>query len=126
MSISFVWQVGSVDLVIDSRNYTREDQEASITDEMSFDYAIVNNGLLTLYNIGLDTKGFVTVGCATEDSADAEIITVDGGSVGGLATYVRDHGLAPGGELKCQATGGVSRAEVSLQKCCQGDRPCTV
>ena len=120
---SFVWQVGSIDLTV-SWDYSRDGQAASTTDEIGYTYTIINNGLLTLYNIGLRTE-----------DPEAEIVCGDthgsarvagDQSVEGLASYLGDHGLAPAASLVCRATGGVSRETVSFShkalsdKCCQG------
>lgn len=105
-----MWQVGSVDLGV-SWDYPREDRAASTTDEIHYEYTITNNGLLTLYNISLYTEDpLVTIVCGDTDGS-ASVRGV--GSVGGLASYLGDHGLAPAGNVMCQATGGVSRAAVS-------------
>ncbi len=103
-------QVGSVDVRV-SWKYPREDQEAGINDKIHYEYNITNNGLLTLYNVALYTEdGDAAVVCEDTDGSASD---TGAGSVGGLASYVGDHGLAPAGVLTCQATGGVSRAEVS-------------
>jgi len=85
--VALLDQVGSVSLRLEW-TYANHDQDASITDEIAYTYTIINDGLLTLYNI------------AVEDIA-----------VEGLASYP-SNGLAPAESLACSATGSVSRAEV--------------
>lgn len=104
------WQVGSIDLAV-SVDYARDGEAASTTDEIGYTYTITNNGLLTLYNIGLRTEDpDVEIACGDTDGSASD---VHHQSVDDLASYLGDHGLAPAASLVCRATGGVSRAAVS-------------
>lgn len=104
-------QVGSVSLRLEW-TYANHDQDASITDEIAYTYTIINDGLLTLYNIAVEDIAVhgedpMTIVCIDTDGEN-----VDGsGLVEGLASYP-SNGLAPAENLTCSATGSVSRAEV--------------
>lgn len=72
-------------------------------------YTIINDGLLTLYNITVQAEALMAMVCVDTDGRD--VGGALNGRVDGLAPYP-SKGLAPAGYLKCRATGTVTRAEV--------------
>lgn len=107
-------QVGSVQLSL-TRTYDMEGLNiaASTDDEVHYVYTITNNGLLSLYNIGIKAKTLKenNVAITCEDTGDELVVGSTTGSVEGLAAYP-SKGLASAASLRCAATDSVSRAEV--------------
>lgn len=108
-------QVGSVDILLET-SYDKLDTGAAsaASDEVECKFTITNNGLLRLYDIGVEDEGLqargVTIVCT-----DADLQTATGAGHGlfaGLAAYP-GNGLAPAASLTCTANDGVSQAEVS-------------
>lgn len=86
---------------------------ASTDDEVHYLYTITNNGLLTLYDIGIKVKALVEhdVGINCVDTDGELVEPAAAGVVKGLASFP-DMGLAPASFITCTATDGVSRSEV--------------
>lgn len=107
-------QVGSLDLSV-TRTYDKEGRNtaASTVDEIQYVYEIMNNGLLTLYDISIEAHALV-VNKGLINCTDTRGYFFDApmfGSVDGLAAYP-SMGLAPATSLVCTASDGISRAEV--------------
>lgn len=90
---------------------------AATSDEVDIAYTITNNGLLNLYDIGIEDDDLHEKGVyITCTDAGAETSVRAGhGALTGLASYP-DHGLAPASSLTCTATDGVTQAEVTGRK----------
>lgn len=80
---------------------------------MEYTYKIANNGLLSLYDIGIEDQRLhekgVIITCIDVDGR-----TMNGaghGAVTGLAAFP-DNGLAPAQSLTCTAKDGATQAEV--------------
>lgn len=97
--------------------YDKEDQRqrAATTDTVSFYFALVNTGLLSLYNIAMSDSLLkahgVAITCTNTDGTSSTGPTA--GILNGLALYP-DNGLAPTGQLTCIGTDPVSQSEVLL------------
>lgn len=105
-------QVGSVHISLES-TYANGGNGAGISDEVNYEYIITNNGLLTLYDIAVETEAPVNIVCI---DTDGKQVAGSSGGVEGLAAYP-SKGLAPAELLACSATAGVSRAEVNAVQC---------
>lgn len=86
---------------------------AATSDKITYTYNITNNGLLSLYDIGIEDddlheKG-VFITCTDVDSL--VVSGVGHGAVTGLAAYPTK-GLAPAASLTCSAIDGVTQVEV--------------
>ncbi len=97
------------------RHYDKEAgaEAAATTDTVKYDYALVNNGLLSLYNISIRDSDLKKHG-AIITCFDVDGSTVTGttpGEVTGLALY-SGSGLAPTKELTCTGTDSVLQDEV--------------
>lgn len=93
-----------------------EAEPAATTDTVTYTYSLVNNGLLSLYNIAILDDVFKEHG-KTITCTDADGSTVVGstpGVVNGLATYP-DNGLAPTKQLVCSGTDSVFQDEVRVR-----------
>lgn len=107
-------QVGSVRVVL-GRSYDKlgTNVAAATSDEIKYTYTITNNGLLDLFDIGIEDNELhdngVTISCTDVDSQPAN--GVGHGSFTRLAPYP-DKGLAPAESLTCTATDGVAQSEV--------------
>lgn len=92
------------------------DAAAATSDVIAYTYTITNNGLLSLYNIGIYDDGLhergVAITCTDTDSQSE--VGLSSGAFTGLATYP-DNGLAPAQSLTCTASDGVTQAEVSMK-----------
>lgn len=91
------------------------DAAAATSDEIEYNYTITNNGLLSLYDIGIEDDGLrekgVFITCTDVDSS--AVPGIDHGAVSGLAAYSSDNkGLAPATSLTCSAKDSVTQAEV--------------
>lgn len=107
-------QVGSVRIDV-TLTYAIESPgvAAATTDYVRYDYAVVNNGLLSLFDISISDSVLEAHGTAIT-CTDVDGTTVDGSMAGvlnGLASYP-NNGLAPVGQLTCTATDMVSQDEV--------------
>lgn len=88
-------------------------EAAAITDTVTYEYSLVNNGLLSLYNISirdivLKEHGTI-ITCVDVDGSSVRGAT--SGELNGLASYP-DNGLAPTAKLTCNGTDPVSQDEV--------------
>ncbi|CAM9249880.1 unnamed protein product, partial [Hapterophycus canaliculatus] len=108
-------QVGSIRVLL-TKSYDKlgTDAAAATSDEVDFIYTITNNGLLNLYDIGIESddlhvKG-VSITCMDVDSETSP--GVGHGAFTGLAEYP-DQGLAPASSLTCTATDGVTQGEIN-------------
>lgn len=109
-------QVGSVRLEV-VPTPTNVTQPATTADEVDYVYTVTNNGLLTLYNIAIQTDDLVELVCV--NGSGGEVVGTSLGIAEGLASYPST-GLAPAGSLACSTTSRVSQEEVSRQYRCYG------
>lgn len=120
------YQVGSVHVLL-GRSYDKlgTGAAAATSDEIKYTYTITNNGLLDLFDIGIEDNTLhdngVTITCTDVDAQTAD--GVGHGSFTGLATYP-DKGLAPATSLTCTATDGVTQSEVR-KRCGSKYQRCT-
>lgn len=94
-----------------------EAEPAATTDTVTYTYSLVNNGLLSLYNLSilddlLKQHGTI-ITCTDSDGSTVEGSTP--GVVNGLATYP-DNGLPPTGKLTCSGTDSVYQDEVRVRR----------
>lgn len=90
-----------------------EAEPAATTDTVTYTYSLVNNGLLSLFNISilddlLKQHGTI-ITCTNADGSAVEGSTP--GVVSGLAAYP-DNGLSPASRLICSGTDSVFQDEV--------------
>lgn len=92
------------------------DTPAATSDVITYTYNIINNGLLSLYNVGIQNDGLLEKGVAITctDTDSQSVLELGSGAVTGLAAYP-DNGLAPAQSLTCSASDGVSQAEVRMK-----------
>lgn len=108
-------QTGSV-LVSLGQHYEKllTNVPAATSDEIEYTYTITNNGLLSLYDIGIEDDGLhekeVFITCTDVDSL--VVPGVGHGAVTGLAAYIDNKGLAPATSLTCSAKDSVTQEEV--------------
>lgn len=107
-------KVGSVDILLETSYDKLGTGAASATsDEVEHKITITNNGLLRLYDIGVEDAGLQARG-ARISCTDVDLQTATGAGHGvfaGLAAYP-GNGLAPAASLMCSARDGVTQAEV--------------
>ncbi|CAM9230892.1 unnamed protein product [Scytosiphon promiscuus] len=108
-------QVGSVRVEV-SHFYAKEAgaEAAATTDNVTFQYSLVNNGLLSLYNISVQHGVLQDHGTiiTCKDTDGSTVVGSAPGVVYGLAPYPAE-GLAPAAELLCSATDSVSQDEIN-------------
>ena len=108
-------QVGSVDILLETFYDKLGTGAASATsDEVDYKITITNNGLLKLYDIGIEDEGLQARGVIIV-CTDIDLQTATGAGHGvftGLAEYP-GKGLVPAASLTCTARDGVTQAEVS-------------
>lgn len=107
-------KVGSVDILLETSYDKLGTGAASATsDEVEHKITITNNGLLRLYDIGVEDGGLQARGVRIS-CTDVGLQTATGADPGvfaGLAAYP-GNGLAPAASLTCTARDGVTQAEV--------------
>lgn len=88
-------------------------EAAATTDTVTFEYSLVNNGLLSVYNISMRDSVLETHGeiVTCKDAGGSLVEGSTPGVVSELASYPND-GLAPAAKLTCSATDSVFQAEV--------------
>lgn len=107
-------QVGSIRLQL-ARKYAKEStgEAAATTDTVEYTYVLVNNGLLSLYNISLHDSTLAAHGASINctniggqmmESADVGVVTE-------LAAYP-NNGIAPAASITCFGTDAVFQDEV--------------
>lgn len=90
-------------------------EAAATTDTVVYEYLLVNNGLLSLYNISIRDNVLKEHGtiitCTDADADESVVMGSNPGEVYGLASYP-NKGLAPTATLFCSGTDSVSQDEV--------------
>lgn len=108
-------QVGSVHVKL-RQAYKKQGKGtgAATSDEVKYTFTITNNGLLSVYNVGIDLqdKG-AAISCTDVDLHKST--GVGKGVYAGLASYP-DNALVPAARLTCTTKDGVSQAEVRGHK----------
>lgn len=90
---------------------------AATSDEVKYTFTITNNGLLSVYNVGIENSDLQDKGAAIS-CTDVDLHKSTGVGKGvctGLASYP-DNALVPGARLTCTTKDGVSQAEVREHK----------
>lgn len=100
------------------QSYDKQGTEAAAatSDVITYTYTITNNGLLSLYNIGIqdDTLHETGVAITCTDTDSQSEVGLGSGAFTGLAAYP-NNGLPPAQSLTCTASDGVTQAEVSMK-----------
>lgn len=93
--------------------YTNAGKTATIGDGIHYVYTVTNNGLLTLYNITLQSNSLSEEGFVI-DCVDTDNFLVGGPNVVTLSELegFPDKGLTPAAFLTCTATDTITQAEV--------------
>lgn len=115
------FQVGSIRIDV-KRYYAKEvEKEAAATnDTVIYEYSLVNNGLLSLYNISIHDsvlkKHGTVITCTDVDAGKSVVVGSTPGELNGLASYP-NNGLAPAAKLTCSGEDSVTQEEVRYARC---------
>lgn len=118
LSVSHPQQVGSVHVKL-AQAYEKQGRgiRAATSDEVKYTFTITNNGLLSVYDIGIKNSDLhdkdAAISCT--DINLHKSTGVGNGVYTGLASYP-DNALAPAAWLTCTTTDTVSQAEVREKK----------
>lgn len=97
-------------------------EAAATTDTVLYTFSVVNNGLLSLYDISLSDSTLKAHGIiiACMDVGGTTVTGTNPGVLNGLASYP-GKGLAPAEQLTCTGTDLVSQDEVRSTRPCENN-----